>query len=235
VSEPVSVGTAVVAYIEPHEGQAREFNAWYERDHFYAAALAGPGMYAGARWVATRECKELRPASTLLGDPTRGSYLATYWLLPGAQAAWDEWVEQTYASMPPERRFVGRDHVHTAVYRYLWDTGTEDAPPPATALDHGYNGVIAIASLAPSNWLAEWARSVLSNRMNLILAMASKRTIMSDAAPDDHVMLLGFCRDDPLLVWRDYIEPRLDQAPGLGYASPFVRTVPGTDRYTDDL
>jgi hypothetical protein len=177
----------------------------------------------------------VRPAKTLFGDPARGSYLATYWLLPDAQATWDEWVQATYASMPPERLFSGRDHVHTAVYRYLWELRTEDAPPPATALDHGFDGVIVIASLAPGDWVKQWARSVLTNRMNLVVAFASKSTIMSDTAPDDHVLLLGFCRDDPLAVWRDVVEPKLDQAPGLGYAGPFVRTVPGTDRYTDDL
>jgi hypothetical protein len=235
VTEPVAVGTAVVAYIEPHEGQARAFNAWYERDHFYAAAMAGPGMYAGARWVATRACKAVRPSTTLFGDPARGSYLATYWVLPGAQEAWDEWARGVYASMPPERLFAGRDHVHTAVYRYLWEIRTEDAPPPATALDHGFDGVIAIASLAPGEWVKDWARSLLSNRMTLMLAMASKRTIMSDSEPDDHVLVLGFCRDDPLAVWRDSVAPALERAPGLGFASPFVRTVPGTDRYTDEL
>jgi hypothetical protein len=235
VSEPVPIGTAVVAYIEPHAGHARAFNAWYEGDHFYAAAMAGPGMYAGARWVATRECKALRPDARLFGDPTRGSYLATYWVLPDRQAAWDEWAAREYESMPPERRFAERDHVHTAVYRYLWSTGTEDAPPPATALDHGFDGVIAVASLAPSDWVADWARTLVSNELRLVLAFASRRTIMSDAQPTDHVLLLGFCRTDPLDVWRRRVAPQLGAAPGLGFASPFLRTVPGTDRYTDSL
>jgi hypothetical protein len=235
VSEPVTVGTAVVAYIEPHAGQARAFNAWYERDHFYAAAMAGPGMYSGARWVATRACKAVRPPAPLYGDPARGSYLATYWLLPGMQSTWDEWSREQYASAPPERLFAGRDHIHTAVYRSLWDIRTEDAPPPATALDHGFAGLVMIASIAPSDWVAEWARTMLSNRMHLMLGMASKRTILSTTEPDDHVMVLGFCRDDPLAVWRDHVAPALDRAPGLGFASPFLRTVPGTDLYTDDL
>ena len=92
------------------------FNAWYERDHFYAAAMAGPGMYAGARWVATRACKDVRLPGRLFGDPARGSYLATYWLLPGTQAEWDDWAARAYAATPPERLFAGREHLHTAVY-----------------------------------------------------------------------------------------------------------------------
>jgi hypothetical protein len=235
VTEAVAIGTAVVAYIEPHAGLARDFNRWYERDHFYAAAMAGPGMYAGARWIATRECKAVRPAATLFGDPARGSYLATSWVLPGRQGAWDEWAAAAYARTPPERLFAGRDHIHTSVYRYLWDAHTEDAPPPATALDHGFAGVIAIASLAPSDWLADWARRTLSNDMGLLLAFASSRTIMSTTDAVNHVFLLGFCRRDPLAVWRDRVAGTIGDVPGLGYASPFLRTIPGTDSYVDDL
>jgi hypothetical protein len=235
VSDAVAIGTAVVAYIEPHAGAARAFNRWYERDHFYAAAMAGPGMYAGARWVATRECKEARPDNDLFGDPARGSYLATYWLLPGAQPAWDAWVADAYARMPPERLFAARDHVHTAVYRYHWEARTEDAPPPATALDHGFAGLIAIASIAPADWLADWSRKHLSNQMHLLLAFTSVRTIMTTTDAVDHVLLLGFCRGDPLQVWRDQVAPGLSTVPGLGFASPFLRTIPGTDTYVDDL
>jgi hypothetical protein len=46
---------------------------------------------------------------------------------------------------------------------------------------------------------------------------------------------LGFCRRDPLRVWRDRVAPGLDQVPGLGLASPFQRTIPGTDTYVDEL
>jgi hypothetical protein len=235
VTDPVTIGTAVVAYIEPHAGAARDFNRWYDRDHFYAAAMAGPGMYAGARWVATRDCKAVRPANDLFGDPARGSYLATYWVLPGMQATWDEWVGAEYARMPPARLFGARDHIHTSVYRYHWEARTEDAPPPATALDHGFAGVIVIASVAPVGWLADWARCTLSNDMHLLLAFTSARTIMTTTDAIDHVLLLGFCRADPLRVWRDRIAPGLNTIPGLGFGSPFLRAIPGTDAYVDEL
>ena len=41
----VAIGTAIVAYIEPHAGQALEFNQWYDRDHMFAATTAGPGAF----------------------------------------------------------------------------------------------------------------------------------------------------------------------------------------------
>ena len=88
----VAIGTAIVAYIEPHEGQAHAFNRWYERDHFYAATTAGPGAFAGARWVATRACKAVRPSVRRGSVIRRGSFLTTVWLLDGAQPEWDAWV-----------------------------------------------------------------------------------------------------------------------------------------------
>ena len=96
----ISIGTAIVSYIEPHAGQARQFNRWYERDHFYAATTAGPGAFSGARWVATGACKAVRPArATWFGDPARGSYLTTVWLLEDAQAEWEAWVAQQMSTL----------------------------------------------------------------------------------------------------------------------------------------
>lgn len=225
MTEPVTIGTAVVAYIEPHAGEARAFNAWYERDHFYAAAMAGPGMYAGARWVATKACKAARPPGTLFGDPARGSYLATYWVLPGMQAAWDEWAAHEYQSLPPERLFSGRDHVHTAVYRFAWDCRAEDAPVPATALDHGFTGVVA-AAFSEREAGRRWAEAAVGEDVPLVVGLEPERTIMSETNPVVRTLALAFCAVDPLAI-------RLP--PDAGFASPFLRTIPGTDMYTDDL
>ncbi len=224
-TEPVTVGTAVVALIEPHAGQARAFNAWYERDHFYAAALAGPGMYAGARWVATRDCKEMRGPGTRFGDASRGSYLATYWVLPGAQEAWDAWAAREYEATPPERLFAGRDHIHTGVYEYAWDTRADGAPAPATALDHGFAGVIMLAGAD----VQLWSEGAVSSDAPLVVGFTSGRTIMSSTAPGDHALALVFTEVDPRVVMQDL------SVPGADFVSPFVATIPGTDTYTDDL
>ena len=123
----VGIGTAIVAYIEPHEGQAEAFNRWYERDHFYAATTAGPGCIRGARWVATRACKELRPpGGTWFGDPARGSYLTTVWLLDDTQGEWDAWVGRQMEHLRAEgdRMFAGRDHVQTGAYRFVCEVAS---------------------------------------------------------------------------------------------------------------
>ena len=68
----VAVGTAVIAYIEPHAGQAQAFNRWYERDHFYAATTAGPGAFVGRALGRDPRVQGGRPpAATWFGDPRR--------------------------------------------------------------------------------------------------------------------------------------------------------------------
>src|SRR5205823_3974053 len=119
------IGTVIVSYIEPSAGYAREFNRWYEDDHFPSAVLAGPGVLGGARFVATRACKALRPAgATLFGDPARGSHLGVAFVAPGRQAEWDAWVVREMETIAAEGRlFPHREHVHTAVYRCVSSHG----------------------------------------------------------------------------------------------------------------
>ena len=233
----VLIGTAIVAYIEPHAGQAREFNRWYERDHFYAATTAGPGAFAGARWVATRACKAVRPpGATWFGDPARGSFLTTVWLLDGAQLDWDEWVARQMERLrAQDRMFPWRDHIHTAVYRYCCEVRADDAPAAAVALDHGFAGVIAMA-VAPGAASAEaCAREIVGPQLPVVVGLAPERVILSQAEPPPHALVLGFTPGDPLEAWHACIEPALARLPAVGFASPFLRTIPGTDAYVDDL
>jgi hypothetical protein len=229
--DPVTVGTAIVAFIEPAPGQELAFNRWYERDHFYAAAMAGPGMYAGGRWVATRACKDVRPTASGFGDPARGSYLATYWLLPGTQAEWESWVTREMSSLPEDRMFAGREHLHTAVYRYLWEARADDAPPPATALDHGFAGLVALATTADAH---QWASRLVGHDLPLVIGFARERVIMAASDPGAHALVLAFCAGDPLRVW-DRVAHALSELSDVVFASPFLRTVPGTDEYVDEL
>jgi hypothetical protein len=231
VSRPVGIGTAVVACIEPSAGQARAFNRWYEDDHFPAAVMAGPGAFAGARWVATRACKAVRPPGTLFGDPRQGSYLATAWVIDGMQADWDAWVlEQMQRLVADDRMFAGRRHVHTAVYREQCTVG-----PGQHALDYGYPGVTAIAAeVAPAE--AElWARALVGPEVPAAVVLTQERVVLSVAEPGDHVLVLAFCAGDVLATWRERIEPAFAELAAVGFASPFVRTVPGTDTYADEI
>jgi hypothetical protein len=215
----VEIGTAIVSYIEPHPGQEVAFNRWYERDHFLAAVKAGPGVFGGARFVATRACKALRaPDVGLFGDPARGSYLGVAWVLPGKQAEWDEWVTREMATIAAEGRlFPGRDHVHTAVYAWESSSGTVDG---TVALDRAFAGVVVVADEANAPDLD----------VPVGVRLRLERTIVSAADPPPHELVLGFCSEDPREAFR-----RIANTESYGFASPFLATIPGTDTYAEDL
>jgi hypothetical protein len=219
VENGVEIGTAIVSYIEPHPGRAVAFNRWYERDHFPATVKAGPGVFAAARFVATSACKQLRPDGRLFGDPSRGSYLAVAWVLPGKQAEWDEWVGREMETIAAQGRlFPGRDHVHTAVYRAV---SQSDPIESIVALDRGMAGAIVVAD----------EHEVPALPVPVWVGLTLERTIVSQADPPAHQLLVGFCAGDPVAAFRAL-------APGVagcGFASPFVATVPGTDIYAQDL
>ena len=224
-SSGVEIGTAIVSYIEPHPGQAVAFNRWYERDHFPATVKAGPGVFAGARFVATRSCKEMRPRTgRLFGDPSRGSYLGVAWVLPGKQAEWDEWVGREMAAIAAQDRlFPARDHVHTAVYSRTWEAGAVDA---IVALDRGFAGVIVVADEHATPRLER-----PDEELPVAVGLRLERTIVSDADPPPHELVLGLCASDPLAVFRA-LAKSVDKC---GYASPFLATIAGTDQYAGDL
>jgi len=229
----VRVGTAVIAYIEPHEGQAQAFNRWYERDHMYAATTAGPGAFAGARWVATRACKGVRPPNaTWFGDPARGSYLTTVWLLEDTQDEWEAWVTRQMETLrdAPGRMFAGRDHIQTGVYRFLQEWREGAGVSAATAIDHPHAGVVMLA-VSPGAG-ADTARELVCDLVPTVVAFALERTLLTTVEPPDHELVLGFTPGDPLVAWSGRVPPLLE---GVGFAGPFVRTIPGTDAYTHDL
>jgi hypothetical protein len=232
----VQVGTAVIAYIEPHEGQSQAFNRWYERDHMYAAATAGPGAFAGARWVATRECKAMRPPSaTWFGDPARGSYMTTVWLLDDTQDEWDGWVARQMEQLrvDPDRMFAGRDHIFTAVYRFDCEVRGPDGVSSATALDHPFAGLVAMA--LPAGSAGGVAHSLIGPELPTAAVFTPERVILAEAQPPPFDLVLGFTAGDPIAAWRTRIAPVLSGLTEVGFAGPFVRTIPGTDAFTDDL
>lgn len=66
----VHPGHALITMVEPHPGHEYAYNRWYEDDHYYAYAMAMPWMYAGRRWVATRDLQLLRyPEKSAVAQP----------------------------------------------------------------------------------------------------------------------------------------------------------------------
>ena len=258
----VKLGSALFTLVEPRPGQAVEYNRWYERDHFYAGCLIGPWNFAGRRFVATRRLKALRypPSSPITPEPQRGSYLALYWILDGHHDDWNRWaVDQVNWLHANGRMFAERDHVHTLLYDYEWAVQRDaDGVSAELALDHPFAGLVAvIGEAAEGVSRAEVSRWYRDEHLPTVVRPGSPAELCLSFAPlplladapgdvpragaDDRRFLhLWFLDTDPAEVWDDRFAGHGDEldTSGLGtllWASPFLPTVPGTDRYADEI
>ncbi len=253
-------GTVLFTLVEPHKGLEAEYNRWYERDHFYAGCLIGKGWFAGKRWVATKALKDLRfPAdTTFLPDIAAGSYLATYWVQKGEDAAAIAWgSEQVKWLHENDRMFDARDHVHTLMYVVRWsDNRDPDGVPPALALDHPFAGFAAVMvdraegvdAREFSNWLRDECVPAAIAGTGIELVVATTPIPLPEGAPvfqpenpghDQRMLLLCFLDADPAgeVAGLEALAAAV-AASGKGsvsYAAPFLPTIPGTDTYTDQL
>jgi hypothetical protein len=84
----------------------------------------------------------------------------------------------------------------------------------------------------PPGAAADTARALVSDLVPTVVAFALEHTLLTTAEPPDHELVLGFTPGNPLAAWDAAVTPLLDR---VGFASPFVRTIPGTDAYTDEL
>ena len=262
---PVKVGSMLLTMVDPHKGYETAYNRWYERDHYYGGCMIGPWLFAGSRWVATRELKDLRwPAGgTVVANPIdAGSYVAIYWVEAGHHADhFVDWARPQVVRLYGEGRgFPERTHVHTILFDHIADVYRDDDPVPVTvALDHGYDGVVALwldgsggrDARAPHGELAErlpgvlegsgiesvasWTPSAGENeeRPNVPMDLGSRA-----GGPERLVQLFflhGDIRDEAARVraYADALES--DGLAEVRLGAPFLRTVVGTDRYVDQL
>ncbi|MDQ1036890.1 hypothetical protein QFZ75_003306 [Streptomyces sp. V3I8] len=258
----VRPGHALITMVEPHPGHEHAYNRWYEDDHYYAGAMAMPWMYAGRRWVATRDLQLLRvPEKSAVARPvTTGCYLSTYWITEGRYDDHMKWTVGINKRLNRDGRVCqDRTHVFTAfqdheatVYRD-GDAGPRDFH----ALDHPYAGlvlqVVDARSPAGRGELLEWLRSrYLPER--LAGSPAAMVTVFRPTPlPGDRMSyvkqvegvgtrltLLWFLEADPRECWEEWFTGLEAPVAGTGLGrvelvAPFVPTVPGTDLYVDRL
>lgn len=257
---PVKLGSMLFTLVEPHPEHVVSYNRWYERDHFYAGCMVGPGILAGARWVATRDLKKLRyPAeSPVTPDPTMGSYLATYFVEASQSREWGTWAAKEFKRLMDDgRMFEQREHIHTRMYSYLGaGHAAADPVPPELALDHRFGGLVAMfmepeggaSKYEAAGWLnANLAADVFA-RSSAALALSfepipiprgTHSDVKGEGAGEQTLLYLWFCDDDPSKHWEVFAslgERFADGGAGrLTFVSPFIPTIPGTDTYTDQL
>lgn len=132
----VHPGHALITMVEPHPGHEFAYNRWYEDDHYYAGAMAMPWMFAGRRWVATRELQELRyPEKSAVAQPvTAGCYISTYWVTEGRYDEHMKWTVGINKRLNRDGRvYQDRTHVFTAFQDHEATVYRDGAAGPATS------------------------------------------------------------------------------------------------------
>jgi hypothetical protein len=257
----VRIGTALITMVEPHPGHDRAYNRWYEDDHFISGAMAMPWMFAGRRWVATRELQSLRyPADSSVANPLdAGKYISLYWITEGRHQDHERWTVATNQRLRSDDRIhMERDHIFTAFQRYRGATYRDDlVPRDIHSLTYPFGGLVVEVIDAPDGpgrekvlaWLRdEYVPATLSGSdIGLCLYFepmplpADKMEYAPDVAgADRRLTLLWFTEGDPHQSWDTAFlgAGEAVAAHGLGrveLVAPFIPTVPGTDRYVDQL
>lgn len=258
----VRPGHALITMVEPHPGHERAYNRWYEDDHYIAGAMAMPWMFAGRRWVATRDLQLLRyPEHSAVARPvTAGCYLSTYWLTEGRYDAHMRWTVAVNQRLNRDGRVHhDRTHVFTAFQDHAATVYRDGpcGPRDFHALDHPYAGLVleVIDADGPESRAAllDWLRSDhlprrLADSPSALVTVFRPTPLPGDRMSyvkqvegvDTRLTLLWFLEEDPRRAWAGHFTG-LDAevaASGLGrveLVAPFVPTVPGTDRYVSEL
>lgn len=261
---PIKVGSMLLTLVDPHVGFEQAYNRWYERDHFYAGCMIGPFLFAGSRWVATRELKDRRwPGAdeTVASPPDAGSYVAIYWVERGHhEDHFDVWARQQVRELYAEGRgFSERRHIHTVLFDHLGASYRDADPVPIElALDHGYDGLVALwfdgagvdARALHERLAADYVPALVAG--SPIEIVSSWTPSAGENDPRDVPMDLGskaggperLCQlvfvkgdvRDALTGLRAYTDAvERDGVATTRLVAPFHRTVVGTDRYVDEL
>ena len=261
---PVKVGSMLLTLVDPSPGFEQAYNRWYERDHYYAGCMVGPYLFAGSRWVATRELKDLRwpkGDETIARPSDAGSYVAIYWVEKGHHGDhFDEWARDQVRWLYAEGRgFPERRHIHTVLFDHLGAVYRDADPVPVDlALDAVYDGIVALWFDATMGTASDLHDALATKLLPALLANSPIETASSwtpsagENNPKDVPMDLGskaggtnrlcqllFVRGDVRTVL-DRMRSYTDQVEAAGLATthlvaPFFRTVLGTDTYTDQL
>jgi hypothetical protein len=254
----VEVGHALITMVEPHRGYERAYHRWYEDDHFIAGAMAMPWIYAGRRWVATRDLQLLRyPSDSAVAQPvTDGCYITVYWLTSGRYEEHMKWTVGINKRLNRDGRvFQHRTHIFTAFQDHEATVYRDGAAGPRDfhALDHPYAGLVleVIDAESPERRgeLLQWlvARHLPKRLAGSPAAMVTvfrptplpgdRMTYVKQVeGVDTRLTLLWFLERDPRECWDPWFTTPEDPPMGRReLLAPFIPTVPGTDKYVDQL
>ena len=259
----IGVGGALISMVEPDPGTEFAYNRWYEDDHFYAGALYMPWMFAGRRYVATRELQLLRyPAESVIAQPvSAGCYLHLYWITPGHVDDHIRWSVSTNTVLRATNRIhLQRTHVYTSFQDHAgsWSRDVR-GPLDFHALDHPYAGVVmevidaveggdraGLDDYLRTEYLP-WLHRSPDDPIGQTVWFAP-RPLPADKQPDvadipgleRRYTLLHFVDVDPRACWSSRFAHNGERVAASGratveFAAPFIPVIQGTDRYVDEL
>jgi hypothetical protein len=257
---PVRVANMLYTQVDPNPGHEVAYNRWYERDHFYAGCMVGPWLFAGRRFVATRDLKDLRfPEDTPFVPSVReGSYVAIYWIHADRMAEHMQWAtDQVNSLYANGRGFAERTHKHTAMYehRARWYRDA-DPVPLELALDAcQYTGMVSMSVQRDDGVTQEQVDAWFGDHLPEFLAGGAVASVSSwtpvplledapsfvpvDPDADKRALHLYFLEADPRADW-DRFRSWAKEIDGSAmmrtiWCGPWIPTIIGTDTYTDEL
>ena len=204
---PAVLGGLIFNLVEPFRGYEAAFRRWYATDHYYAGAMAGPGVVAGRCWQGTSAWTPDGVADA------SDAFLGTFFLLAGALPAYQEWSAQAHPRLAAAgRMFTQRRQVHRGRYRFARTLADAEGAEPLSALDRDFPALLAILA-APGE-----ARPAVAGPAAAAAGRAAGEGLdiafnpvpggYSEVATPEHQLVLGFRR-----VPADAISPgQLDAA-----------------------
>lgn len=256
----VRLGSAIMTVVDPWRGHEVEFNRWYERDHLYGGASLGPSVFSAARFIARARDKELRRVSGDCAADT-GTMLSLYWLVGDGSDYW-RWSADNVKRLAKQGRMSAKGDVCAAQFlEHPWaERHDSDGVPAELALDRRFPGlyVTIVATeqpCAPEEFFywyrTSCARALVAQRGLAELALGFSAQSIGSLARSSHQpdeleagsrWLVGLwfvdrdpCEDGAALLSEHEKAMRLSGYGRTIWASPFIGTVPGTDRYLNQV
>jgi hypothetical protein len=249
------IGSALITMVEPHVGHDAAYNRWYEDDHYNAGAMAFPWMWAGRRWVAPVRYQQKRyPADSAIAQPLEaGKYISTYWITEGQYENHLRFAVGTNHRLFADKRvYLERDHTFTSFQRYRGPIYRDsEGPRDIHALDYPYQGLVLEVIDSPTAEAREqvirWLQTDRKPKASSPVAIGTMFTPMplpADKQPyvkdvegvDTRLTVLWFTEGDSLDAFSEFEDVGLDPALGrVELMAPFTPTLPGTEKYVDEL
>lgn len=128
----VGIGSMLLNIADPEPGAAREYNRWYEDDHFLTSAMMAPWVFAGRRFVAPSPLRARQWAHTggEFDTGPAGSFLGIYWIAPGHLRDYLAWMAGVRPKLEAEgRSYSRRELVFTTFADHSGTVYRDDATP----------------------------------------------------------------------------------------------------------